>query len=855
MVAAVSIGILWAAWCAHLHLGDRLAPGMEGRNVTVIGTIEGMPTAGGDSGDGGDGGDSGSGAGSRRFQFHVEKVLSKIAVERSARQAGVPENLSLSWYAAFGKGAPALPLVESGARWQFTVRLTRPHGNANPHGFDYELWLFERHIGATGTVRSGRATPALLHDTFVFSFSALVGRMRAFLKRRILAALPSPSTTHRHAGVIVALVIGEQRAISAADWDNFRSTGVSHLVAISGLHIMMVAGLAGRLMLALWRRSFWLPPLFRSAGRDFVPLPLRMPAQKAEMFAALLAAAGYASMAGFGVPAQRALYMFAVLTVAFWCGRVASAGHILCIAMGLVLLVDPWALLWPGFQLSFATVAIILYAGSGRVRGRAGDPAHAGTAASPSAAAASATWRSGLLQRWRRSGEGGLQALRTQGAVTLGLLPLTMLLFSQYSLVGPAANVLAIPVVTLLVAPLALLGAILPEPLATPVLLAAHGTFSLLSLWLEWLAAMPLAVWRAPLPSWPLFLAALAGTLLMLAPRGWPMRAAGLCGWLPLLCNTATHPAPGMMWVTAFDIGQGMAVLVETAQHRLLYDTGPPYGAHADAGQRVILPYLQARGIGRLDALVVSHADSDHAGGALSLLAALPIDRLYSSLPLDSAIVRQAVHPVRCEAGQYWRWDGIDFDMLHPAGNVYAGDAAAVARAARRERHNKRGSKPDRGDYHARFGGGQRARAPAISGTTNARSCTLRISTTAYAEPLAMLLPGDIGVAQEQMLVRSLPPERLRADVLLAPHHGSKSSSSPALLTAVDPALAIFQVGYRNRYHHPQAGVYSRYGNFGIRRLRTDQTGAIALQFGATLEVGVYREQHARYWQHGGATP
>lgn len=829
MVAAVSMGILWAVWCAHLHLGDRLAPGMEGRNVTVIGTIEGLPT---------DGGNGGTGPGSRRFQFHVEKVLSASAAEQSPRQAGVPENLSLSWYTAFGKTAAVLPSVQSGARWQFTVRLTRPHGNANPYGFDYELWLFERHIGATGTVRSGRSTPARLHDAFVFSLSASAGRMRAFLKRRILAALPSAS----HAGVIVALVIGEQRAISAADWENFRRTGVSHLVAISGLHIMMVAGLAGRLMLALWRRSFWLPrwlpllPLLSAAAADFTPLPLRLPAQKAAMCAALLAAAAYAAMAGFGVPAQRALYMFAVLTLAFWCGRAASAGHVLSIAMALVLLVDPWALLWPGFQLSFATVAIILYAGAGRVRTPPADASQ--TDASSSTFRPS--FRSRLLQRWRRLTEGALDALRTQGAVTLGLLPLTMLLFSQYSLVGPAANVLAIPVVTLLVAPLALVGAVLPEPLATPVLLAAHGIFSLLSLWLEWLAVMPLAVWRAPLPSLPLFMAALAGTLLMLAPRGWPMRAAGLCGWLPLLCNAPTHPAPGMVWATAFDIGQGMSVLLETAHHRLLYDTGPPYGAHADAGQRVILPYLQARGIARLDAMVVSHADSDHAGGALSLLAGLPIDKLYSSLPLQSAIVRQAAHAIRCVAGQHWQWDGIDFEMLYPTATVYSGDAAAHARAKRRQ-----------------SGGGRRAKGAAISGTTNARSCTLRVATTATAtdEPLAMLLPGDIGVAQEQLLVRTLPADRLRADVLLAPHHGSKSSSSPALLATVDPVLAIFQVGYRNRYHHPQAGVYSRYGHAGIRRLRTDEAGAIALQFGATLQVGVYREQHARYWQHGGTSP
>jgi competence protein ComEC len=769
MACAALAGFVWAAFCGHQHLRDRLPPEWEGRDIELVGTIENLPLA------------SEHG---RRFLFAVEQVLAQDGVTPP-----VPKRLLLSWYAGRA-GAAAVPEIAPGARWRFTVRLTRPHGNANPDGFDYELWLLERRIGATGYVRAGPGTPARRLDAFAFSVPHAIERARAYLRRKILAALPDAP----HAGVIVALVIGEQRAIAKADWEVFRRTGVSHLIAISGLHIMMVAGLCGRLTQALWRRSLWLPERFAT------PLPLRLPAQKAALPAALLGAAAYAALAGFGIPAQRALYMLAAMALSFWLGRTGSPSHILCMALAAVLALDPWALLWPGFHLSFAAVAIIMYAGAGRTIMRAQD----GGAA-----------RDGRLRRWLRLriARGLSDGSRTQWAVTLGLLPLTMLLFAQYSLAAPLANALAIPAVTLLAAPLALLGGALPEPLASWALNAAHGVFSCLFYWLEWLGALPAAVWRAPLPDWPLFVTALAGALLMLAPRGWPLRWVGLFGWLPLLLNAPSHPPAGAMRVTAFDVGQGMALLLETERHRLLYDTGPRYGAEADAGARVILPYLQARGIDRLDALVISHGDNDHAGGALTLLHALPVTAVYSSLPAASRIIETATRRsrhMRCVGGQRWEWDGVTFEMLHPSAAAYAG-----------------------GKWSA-----------------NARSCTLKASAGA----LSILLPGDIGVAQEKELLAGIGAERLRATVLLAPHHGSKTSSSVDFLRAVDPELAIFQTGYRNRFHHPQATVYRRYHELGIHRLRTDEHGAITLQFGTVLQYRSWRQQHARYW-HSGPAP
>jgi competence protein ComEC len=379
-----------------------------------------------------------------------------------------------------------------------------------------------------------------------------------------------------------------------------------------------------------------------------------------------------------------------------------------------------------------------------------------------------------------------------------------MLLFAQVSVASPVANAVAIPVVSLLVTPLALAGAVLPDLMAAPLLNLAHGTVWLLAQALQWMSVSRFAVWAAPTPPAWLFCWALFGTAWMLAPRGWPLRWLGLVTWLPLLAATPSHPPHGAFRVTAFDVGQGMALLVETGGHRLLYDTGPAYAPDSNGGNRVILPYLRARGIGALDAMVVSHADADHSGGALAILENIRVSWASTSLPAAHAIVRAAPRHTRCEAGQGWTWDGVRFEMLHPSAESYG--------------HT--GLKP------------------------NARSCVLRVS----AGGKSMLLAGDIEAAQEaELLLRA--PASLPADVLLAPHHGSGTSSTPPFLAAVRPGVAIFQVGYRNRYHHPQPAVFERYRSLGIDRLRTDETGALTLEFNGQLSVERCRVANPRYWR------
>ncbi len=736
LLAGALFGFCWAAILASLALAPQLSPEDEGRDITLVGTIDSLP-------------------------YHFDQgVRFHFKVEQSAgSRATVPPRVALAWYTGYGAARSQVGEVQPGERWQLSVRLQRPHGNANPHGFDYEVWLLEQGVRATGYVRPGEQGN-LRQDRFVWSFSNVVEHCRAALRHRIRQTLDGKP----YAGVIVALVVGDQRAISQSDWKVFNRTGIGHLVSISGLHITMVAGLFAWLASWLWRHSFF----------TCAQLPLLLPAQKVAALAGVGIALLYVLLAGFGVPAQRTLYMLAVVALALWFGRLTQVSHVLCAALGLVLLLDPWAVLAPGFWLSFGAVAIILYATAGRT--------------------------SAPQTRLRAALELGV---RTQYVVTVGLVPLTMLMFSQVSLVSPLANALAIPLISLVVTPLSLAGSMLPAPLSTMLLHAAHFGIEMLASVLGLLSAQPLAVWSAPVPEPWVFCFALAGTVWMLAPRGWPHRWLGLLAWIPLLTGKPLAPPAGQVAVTVFDVGQGMALLIETSGHRLLYDTGPLYSAESNGGNRVLLPYLAARGIERLDGMIVSHSDVDHSGGALAVLQAIPVDWVASSLWLDHAIVAAAPVHRRCVGGQAWTWDGVRFEMLHPTLASY----------------QDLGLKP------------------------NARGCTLRIS----AAGRSLLLAGDIEAAQEtELLARA--GAGLRADVLLVPHHGSGTSSTHAFLSAVAPSLALYQLGYRNRYRHPKLEVVERYRAMGIAQVRTDQSGALQIDSSASFTPRAYRSEHARYW-------
>lgn len=759
MLFAMCLGFCWAGLQAHFQLRHELPAEWEARDVEIIGVIDSLPSRH----------EQGS-----RFNFAVEKYLLPTSVDSAS--AGLtekfPKRLALAWFDD-ADNIIDTPVLKPGQRWQLTVRLKRPHGNANPNGFDYEVWLLEQGVRATGSVRvkSSKSVVANNHrlNEFVWSPRYLIEHARFALRERIFQTMPDAA----YKGVLSALVVGDQRDISPADWSMFNRTGIGHLISISGLHITMIAGMIGGLMHFLWRHSFF----------TRAQLPLLIAAPKVAVLAGLFAAMIYVALAGFGVPAQRTLWMLMVLALAIWRGRSASSTHVLSLALGLVVLIDPWAVLWPGFWLSFAAVGVLMYAGAGRIEFQQE------TSTSKS-----------ILQKLRPQ---LFMAARAQYAITVGLVPLTLLLFAQVSVVSPLANALAIPLVSFIVTPLALIGSVLPAPLAGFCLHIAHACIEGLVQFLEILSLSSIATWQTPKPTWWMFVLATLGLFYMLAPRGISMRWLGGVCCFPLLLHPAQRPEQDHMQVTVFDVGQGSAVLVETATHRLLYDTGPGFSVDTNSGTRILLPYLQARGISHLDQLMVSHSDNDHSGGAVSILKNVRVDLLSSSLPMEHPIVQQAKNAQRCVYGQQWEWDGVRFEILHPVPVIYTSDKW----------------KP------------------------NALSCTLKISTRTHS----LLLAGDIEAIQEDQLLNRIP-QKLAADVLLAPHHGSGTSSTPAFLQAVNPTLALFQVGYLNRYHHPKQQVIQRYLDFGIKPLRTDTSGAITLQFGSAISVSEYRKEHARYW-------
>jgi competence protein ComEC len=716
---ACAAGFFWAAGTAHVRIADALPHEWEGRDIEIVGVVASLPQPY---------------ERSVRFELDVERV--------ETPGARVPQRIVLSWW---GRGI-ALPEVRAGERWRLGVRLKRPHGTANPHGFDYEAWLLERGVRATGYVRprpSPERVAAMVHRP-----SYWVERVRENLRARILTALAD----RPYAGIIVALAVGDQRAIPAHQWQTFTRTGVNHLMSISGLHVTMLSGLAYALALVLWRRS----------GR----LTLALPAPKAAALAGVAAAWLYTLLAGFAVPAQRTLYMVCVVAVALWCGLTSRASVVLAAALLVVLVIDPWAITSAGFWLSFGAVAAILAVMVNRV-------------AQP-----------GWLTGWTR----------TQTAVTVALLPLLLALFQQVSLISPVANAFAIPVVSLGVVPLALAGMLLPFD---AVLHLAHLLMAGCMYMLEWMSALPDAVWQQHAPVEWTIAVGLAGALWLMLPRGVPGRWLGAVACLPLFLVVPPGLRPGEVHVAVLDVGQGLSVVVRTASHALLYDTGPAFGPGADSGNRIVAPYLRAIGVRRLDAMVISHDDIDHTGGAVSVLQALPVAWVATSLPDMDPLLLIADEAFRCEAGHTWTWDGVRFEVLHPG----------------------------RASYDEKL-------------KDNDRSCVVRV----MASGGSVVLPGDIEKRAEEALLAT--GADLSANVLVAPHQGSKTSSTPAFINAVKPQTVVFPAGYRNRFGHPHPEVVQRYRDFGAAIHRSDRDGAVLITIApdGAIAVDRWRALYRRYW-------
>jgi len=727
--------VLAATWAltnarAQARLDDALPAEWADRDVEVIGRVVDLPRIADRS---------------VRIEWVTEAVLTL--------GARVPERVLLSSWAPRGRGSSVsgtggntATRIGAGERWRLTIRLKQPHGAHNFYGFDYEAWLFAQGIRATGSIREARRLGTAWQP------DARLAALREAVRQRMLSALGD----HPQAGVLVALAIGDGAGISPEQWQRYRDTGVMHLMSISGLHVTLFAGLAAWFAAQAWRRS----PL----------LMLRISRRRFASLAAGACGVAYVALAGWGLPAQRTLYMVLAMAWAAWRGERWFGVRPLATALVAVCWLDPWCVLQIGFWLSFGAVGVLVFCGAGRLQQRVG-------------------WREAVGSQW---------------AMTISLLPPTLFLFQQTSWVAPLANAVAIPVVSLAITPLALFGAF---PGLGWLLPPGAWLMDLLDGLLVLLLTLPEPLIDTAAPSFAGAMLAFAGALLMLMPTGWPYRWIGLLSFVPLFAGTPARPDPGALRVVVFDVGQGQSLLVQTAQHDLLFDAGPAMGGN-DAGLRTVLPQLRAFGVKQLDTFIVSHNDTDHRGGAASVLSGAPVRRLLHTDREGLIGVPRGVEAGFCAAGEWWLADGVRFDLLHPS---------AI-------------------DLHSQM-------------DDNEVSCTLRITTAQGS----VFIPGDLEKAGEASLLQRLRTHGadIRSDVIIVPHHGSRHASGQALVDAVDATIAVYPVGAANRYGHPAPDVLDRYAAAGAAQWRTDCDGAVRLDLSASgdWQVSSSRVEGARYWQ------
>ncbi|MCH2339202.1 DNA internalization-related competence protein ComEC/Rec2 [Pseudomonas sp. NPDC047963] len=621
------------------------------------------------------------------------------------------------------------PRMQAGERWRLAAKLKRPRGLVNPHSFDYEAWLLARRIGASGTIKAGERV------------SVAEGELawRDQLRQRLLTV-----DAQGRSGALAALVVGDDSGLSTADWRVLQDTGTVHLMVISGQHVGMLAGLLYGLVALLARWGIW---------------PRRVAWLPCACSLALAGALAYGWLAGFEVPVQRALVMVAL--VLLWRLRYRHLGVWLplLIALDAVLLLDPLVGLQSGFWLSFLAVALLALVFRGRL---------------------------GSLSWWRTLS-------RAQWSMALGLLPILLALGLPVSLSGPIANLFAVPLVSAVIVPFSLLGTTLlwVPGIGELVLWVAGGLLAVLFDALRWIAGWQPAWLPASLPLWSWLLVAL-GTLLILLPSGVPFRALGLVFLLPLLFPPADKPATGQAEIWLFDVGQGLAVLIRTREHALLYDAGPRYGDF-DIGERVVWPSLRTLGVSGLDLLILSHADSDHAGGASAIQRHMPAERVVSGEP-DR--LPASLNPELCRSGDVWEWDQVSFMLWQSP--------------------------------QARDG--------------NQSSCVLLIE----ANGERLLLTGDIDVQTEQALLSSTMP--LDVEWLLVPHHGSRSSSSPVFIEATGAGGALISRSLHNAFGHPHPEVVRRLQAAGAQLHDTAEQGALRIRLGRYEPVQGLRAER-RFWR------
>ena len=718
-INAFLIGVVMAAFIAQYHLNHRLPVEWEGQELLLVGKVLGVPD------------DSTEGT---RLILNVSQASLRQSPDKILAFKGM---VKLGWY-------QQREVIHAGETWQLRTRLKRPSGFMNPGGFDYEKWLFTKRIMATGyirqtnTVENKRLKPASMWS---------VDRLREKIHQHIQDTIKNKEA----AAIVSALLVAIRTDITEAQWEILQQTGTSHLMAISGLHIAVVAGFAFLPIWLIWRLFPWLNQ--------------KVPVRVAGGMAGVLFALVYALLAGFTLPTQRAFLMVVIALTGLLSRKQYKAFDILALALIAVLILDPLAGMSISFWLSFSAVALILI----------------------------------VLKRQLK--EAKFTVVRLQLLLSLSMLPLTLLFFGSASLASPLANLLAIPWVSFVVVPMGLLGLIF-MPLSTFIsdhflqlaALNIDGLFRILGR----ISELPFSsLNQADIPSLYLIIAFI-GFIFLLLPKGFPGRYLGWVAFIPAMLFTLQTPLQGAFTVTLLDVGQGMASVVQTRNHTLIYDVGTRVSERFDLGKLVVLPFLKAKGIHAIDTMVLSHNDIDHTGGARTVLSGILTKKIMSSEP---QLLRHVMIEV-CHQGQTWQWDGVTFEILSPDDDFQQSD--------------------------------------------NNRSCVLRVSNQYHS----VLLTADIEVKAEKKLIKN-HRDSLLSEVMSVPHHGSKTSSSPEFIKAVSPQLALIPVGYRNRFKHPRPEILQRYRDKGIKLMNTVHSGAITLDFSAdatAMNVSAYRQQRKRFW-------
>lgn len=851
-VSGMSAGLFWGLINVAAWQEGRLPESLQGQAVVLSGTV--VTVQGGDP---------------RRTKitFLVDCLAPYTEFSASLPPSFIDQNCrqpfklaQLSWYAP-------VPEIAPGQHWQFAAKLKWGHGFANPGGFDYERWLMQQRIQAVGYVRkevqarrierlhTPEPTSGDLLDSWWLrgaNWQARFTLMQANLngvRFRVQSNLVDFLADSEFRGIITALVMGDRKGISAAQQQVLRDTGTAHLMSISGLHIGLLAGLA-----------YWLTKV--SIGL-FPKLMTIWPLHKWALTGACLAATGYAALAGFSTPTLRAVFMLYVYGFYSFRDLPQEGFRSLLIAGLLVLIVAPFDIFSVGFWLSFVAVGVIIWCVQGRLK-----QVEIGTVWQEDEQALGRFSRRRIYFKLARSiREWGV----LQWGIFVGLLPCSLYFIGQISLLAPFINLLVIPVFGWIIVPLSLLGSALMT--VSPVL--AQAIFDLLD-WLlavmwpffEWTAGQSAWIFQKPaLELWlePILLLVLTITsLLVLAAKGLPFKSVGLVlgGGVIVFVSASAGSWEGKRgsdgWFSGggfgdeqipvggvdfalLDVGQGLSVVIRTQQHSLVYDLGPSYGPNLDAGRAVVVPFLNSVGVRHVDALILSHDDTDHTGGFESFEQYFNVDRVYAPSAVikhfsEHKSMKQGVS-VNCLKPLAWQWDDVNFMVYAVARPKFTQQDASAT------------------DNKISLGQVKPRKRPKWA--DNNQSCVLKI----WGDGFSVLIPGDLEKKAERALVQAFPlwfdslaeEVSLRADILVLPHHGSRTSSSASFLQAVQPKHGLASAGYLNRFKHPYSGVVSRLEAQAVRLFRTDQSGALQyrLRLGqALIEPEHYRIESRKLWHH-----